>query len=157
MSITGRQRRKLEVASRESGVRSQESEELPHRPLEEQELLTTSVAGTSKEGPLITHQCLSQRFVKNAFLMRAGFSKPREGRHRVAQGARRCEKITKPVIPSEARNLHLFVFKEINADASLRAYDFFKLFHRYFTLQAKFSLASSLIDDMMFVWITLLI
>jgi hypothetical protein len=25
------------------------------------------------------------------------------------------------VIPSEARNLHLFVFKEINADASLRS------------------------------------
>jgi hypothetical protein len=29
------------------------------------------------------------------------------------------------VIPSAARNLHLFVFKEINADASLRACDFF--------------------------------
>jgi hypothetical protein len=35
---------------------------------------------------------------------------------------RRCEKkSTSHVIPSEARNLHLFVFKETNADASLRS------------------------------------
>jgi hypothetical protein len=31
------------------------------------------------------------------------------------------KKSTGNVIPSEARNLHLFVFRKINADASLRA------------------------------------
>jgi len=31
------------------------------------------------------------------------------------------KKTSSPVIPSEARNLHLFVFKELNADASLRS------------------------------------
>jgi len=40
------------------------------------------------------------------------------------------KKSTSHVIPSEARNLHLFVFKEINADASLSmTARFFHTFH----------------------------
>jgi hypothetical protein len=38
-----------------------------------------------------------------------------------APSVRSCEKSTIPVILSEARNLQLFVFKRINADASLRS------------------------------------
>jgi hypothetical protein len=37
------------------------------------------------------------------------------------KGKEGVKKSSSHVIPSEARNLHLFVFKEINADASLRA------------------------------------
>ena len=45
----------------------------------------------------------------------------RVGIEEVGARRRRCEKSTIPVIPSEARNLPLFVFKRINADASLRS------------------------------------
>jgi hypothetical protein len=49
--------------------------------------------------------------------------------HEQGLGARDSEgvkKSTGPVIPSVARNLHFFVFRGINADASLRVCDFFQ-------------------------------
>ena len=45
----------------------------------------------------------------------------REGAALRTHGSEGVKKSTSHVIPSEARNLHLFVFKEINADASLRS------------------------------------
>jgi hypothetical protein len=48
------------------------------------------------------------------------------------------KKWTIPVIPSEARNPQLFVFKRINADASLRSelVTFFEVCSRYIYFQA---------------------
>jgi hypothetical protein len=44
-----------------------------------------------------------------------------KGRPSTAQANEGVKESISHVIPSEARNLRLFVFKEINADASLRS------------------------------------
>ena len=53
--------------------------------------------------------------------MRDHSLEPRQGRYRVAQGVEAVKKSLSPVILSEAKNLHLFVFKKIKADSSLRS------------------------------------